>query len=222
MVFSVIVGIMCTVYIVSLSWASQQPKHFTLDCDIIQRLPRMANLTGDGTWAEVYLTHWQRQLLAIKVMRTRPRRKASGMQPTAVNAHYPPGCSPEAHLRNEGEISGLFIGNPHVVQRVGYCRAIPAIVYNYYPLTLLELLFNGHICPGSDWSLDLIIGLSAGVARSVEALHQARWGPVVHAEINPGQFLIDEIGTIRIADFHHSTHPVMGQANDCKVRVGGR
>lgn len=222
LVWSALLGVVSMAYIIYIPWPSQHQNDFPLGCDKVRQLNRITDVGGDATWAEVYLTHWKNQLLVAKIKRRKPRQRPSGTQIVDLTTSHRPGCSPEAHIRNEGEISGLFIGNPYVAQRVGYCESIPAIIYEYYPSTLLEMLFNPEICAGSDWSLGLIIGLSLGVARSVEALHEARWGPVVHAEINPGQFLIDETGAVRIADFHHSTHPVVGQVNKCKLRVGGR
>ncbi|GMH32650.1 hypothetical protein BSKO_00484 [Bryopsis sp. KO-2023] len=191
----------------------------SIDCAAIPHMPRLRDLGNGNSWAEVYLSKLGTSFVVIKTIRTHPRRKIApgrGLLVNSTDMHETP-CGAEAYLRSEAAIARLFAGNPHVVQILGHCDATSTTVFEFYPSTLSQLLFNRDLC--KEWSFELVLTLCLGVAKSVAELHAF---DVVHGEINPGQFMIDAGGVVRVGDFHHSMHPTVGVTNDCKGMVGGR
>jgi len=43
------------------------------------------------------------------------------------------------------------------------------------------------------------------MARGVQAIHEVKGGPYVHADLHLGNFLIDDDGTVKLNDFNRGT-----------------
>ena len=88
--------------------------------------------------------------------------------------------------------------HPNIVHILGLCDC--DIVTEYFPLYMDEILLND--APRDPIPEDKIIRMALDAARGLRALHEVPGGPVVHADLQPRQLLMDEDGTVKLNDLN--------------------
>lgn len=85
----------------------------------------------------------------------------------------------------------------NVVHLLGYCEF--DIITLRYPITLDKVLWRDSRKPFSE---GLVLQMALDAARGVAALHGIKGGPVIHADLQPRQFLLGDDGIVRINDIN--------------------
>jgi serine/threonine protein kinase len=95
--------------------------------------------------------------------------------------------------------------SPNIVSIYGHCgntvlteylpRGLDTIVYNNGDKKQTETVATRQTPLGR-------LRLALGVARGVAAIHDLHGGPIIHADIQAKQFLVDSHGVVKLNDFN--------------------
>ncbi|CAN0117306.1 unnamed protein product [Ectocarpus fasciculatus] len=145
------------------------------------------DLVGKGYWREVRLGKYQGQDVAIKTLR-------EDQEETDRNK--------ERH-RWEAVALDMVRDHPNIVHLLGLCDC--DMVTEYFPY-YMDLLLMGDDSSSSNELVELsmgdIIQMALQAARGIQALHEMPGGPVVHADLQPRQLLLDEDGVVKVNDLN--------------------
>ncbi len=95
--------------------------------------------------------------------------------------------------------------HPNVVHLLGLCDC--DMITEYFP-NYMDVLLMGKGDDSSetpvleDISIREVIRMALEAARGLRALHEAEGGPIVHADLQPRQLLLDEDGVVKINDLN--------------------
>lgn len=94
--------------------------------------------------------------------------------------------------------------HPNIVHLLGLCDC--DIVTEYFPVYMDNLILAN---PSSEETPEKfpdrdIIRMALDAARGLQALHELPGGPVVHADLQPRQLLLDHAKTVKVNDFNRS------------------
>lgn len=94
--------------------------------------------------------------------------------------------------------------HPNIVHVLGLCDC--DMVTEYFPY-YMDLVLLGSSEQDSHEELPVIpmyhvIRMALEAARGLQALHEIPGGPVVHADLQPRQLLMDEHGTVKVNDLN--------------------
>jgi len=162
-------------------WWYSQPEG-ELGCTEISALKQFGKKIGEGYWRDIYAMNYNGSDLAIKYMK---------------NDHEHSKRNIDRHLRESIALS-LVGKHPNVVHFLGRCNF--DVATEYMPLGLDRIVFNKTLTP--DIPLINMYSMALDVAKGVEAIHTVPEGPIVHADIQTKQFLLDDSGTVRINDLN--------------------
>lgn len=111
-----------------------------------------------------------------------------------------------AHIR-EAKLLYLLDGNPYIVPHLAHCMNLQTNEF-----VLITKFFNkGSV---SDFMrrgglLSITVGKMLNwniqMARGVQAIHEVKGGPFVHADLQLRQFLIDDDDTVKLNDFNRGS-----------------
>ena len=88
-------------------------------------------------------------------------------------------------------------GHPNVVGLLGMCGSTS--VSPFFPERLDDLVLK----PGAErLPIARAISMSLDAARGLQALHEASGGAIVHFDLKPQQFMLDDSGTLKINDLN--------------------
>ncbi|CAM9251098.1 unnamed protein product [Ectocarpus sp. 4 AP-2014] len=154
--------------------------------ELEEMLEGKTEFLGKGYWREVRLATYQGQDVAIKTLR-------EDQEETDRNK--------ERH-RWEAVALDMVSDHPNIVHLVGLCEC--DMITEYFPYYMDVLLM------GDDSSSEELVELSIGeiirmalqAARGIQALHEMSGGPVVHADLQPRQLLLDENGIVKVNDLN--------------------
>lgn len=92
----------------------------------------------------------------------------------------------------------------NIVGLLGRCGT--DIVTEYYPLSMDKLIFGEVLEDGQvkrpKFNARKVIGMALDAARGLEALHEAPGGPIIHADLQPKQLLLDDKWVVKINDLN--------------------
>lgn len=80
---------------------------------------------------------------------------------------------------------------------LGLCG--PDLVTEYFPNFMDKLLFESSATP---IPVHRVLEMALDAARGLQALHEAPGGPIVHADLQPRQLLLDNDGVVKINDLN--------------------
>ncbi|CAM9532917.1 unnamed protein product [Ectocarpus sp. 12 AP-2014] len=141
---------------------------------------------GKGYWREVRLATYRGQDVAIKTLR-------EDQEETDRNR--------ERH-RWEAVALDMVSDHPNIVHLLGLCEC--DMITEYFPY-YMDVLLMGDDSSSEDLvelSIGEIIRMALQAARGIQALHEMPGGPVVHADLQPRQLLLDENGVVKVNDLN--------------------
>lgn len=96
--------------------------------------------------------------------------------------------------------------HPNIVHLLGLCEC--DMVTEYFP-SYMDVLLLGESDDSSEPKQELeelsireVIRMALDAARGLQAMHEMPGGPVVHADLQPRQLLLDENGVVKINDLN--------------------
>lgn len=101
--------------------------------------------------------------------------------------------------------------HPNIVHLLGKCESDMVTEYfpNYLETLLLGVGVSSDSSEDSRESVPLvkistrrILEMARDAARGLQALHEAEGGPIVHADLQPRQLLLDDQGVVKINDLN--------------------
>jgi len=111
-----------------------------------------------------------------------------------------------SHIR-EATLLYLLEGNPYIVPHLTHCMNLKTnefvLITKFFKNGNLEdFMWSGgvlslRVFEMLDWNIQM--------ARGVQAIHEVKGGPYVHADLHLGNFLIDDDGTVKLNDFNRGT-----------------
>ena len=114
----------------------------------------------------------------------------------------------DRHRRDALSMERLTL-SPNIVSIYGYCgntvlteylpRGLDTIVYHDGDLKQNDTIATRHTPLGR-------LRLALQVARGVAAIHTISGGPIIHADIQAKQFLVDSQGVVKLNDFNRYVH----------------
>ena len=95
--------------------------------------------------------------------------------------------------------------HPNIVHLLGLCEC--DMVTEYFPNYMDVLLLGDSDHSGKPEKLqeipiERVISMALQAARGLQALHELPGGPVVHADLQPRQLLMDDKGVVKINDLN--------------------
>ncbi|CAM9481153.1 unnamed protein product, partial [Sphacelaria rigidula] len=150
---------------------------------------------GRGYWREVHLVNYDGRDMALKTLR-------DDQQETKRNK--------ERH-RWEAAAMDAVKDHPNIVHLLGKCESDMVTEYfpNYLETLLLGVGVSSDSSEDSRESVPLvkistrrILEMARDAARGLQALHEAEGGPIVHADLQPRQLLLDDQGVVKINDLN--------------------
>ena len=90
--------------------------------------------------------------------------------------------------------------HPNIVHLLGACEC--DMITEYFPVFLDELLLDDHSKTRAQISDREVIRMALEAARGLQAIHEIPGGPVVHADLQPRQLLLDENGVVKLNDLN--------------------
>lgn len=93
--------------------------------------------------------------------------------------------------------------HPNIVHLLGICDC--DIVTEYFPHYMDVLLLGDSEDSSKELEeipMERVIRMALDAARGLQALHELPGGPVVHADLQPRQLLIDEDGVVKVNDLN--------------------
>ena len=96
-------------------------------------------------------------------------------------------------------------GSPNVVSIYGYCSH--SVLTEYLGKDMENVMFHSNDDIGSEeyptrQTPEGRIRLALGAAKGVRDIHQVSGGPIIHADIQPEQFMVGLDGTVKLNDFN--------------------
>eukprot|EP00752_Nemacystus_decipiens_P005241 g4757.t1 len=140
---------------------------------------------GRGYWREVRLAHFNGQDVAIKTLR-------DNQEETKRNK--------ERH-RWEAVAMDMLKDHPNIVHLLGLCECDMVTEYFPYYLDVL-LLGDSNDSRLEEIPIREVIRMALQAARGLQAMHELPGGPVVHADLQPRQLLMDADGVVKINDLN--------------------
>lgn len=177
-------------------------------------------LVGSGLWRAVWKIHPnQNETMVIKTMR---------------GEHDVDGRNLDRH-RRDALVMERLTSQPNIVSMYGYCGN--TVLTEYTPLTLDQIIYDPMDMDDTSikrWhdratsstvaTRETSLGrlrLALQVARGVAAIHEISGGPILHADIQAQQFLVDAQGTVKLNDFNRcrfmANNTVTGKP--CPLRI---
>eukprot|EP00903_Cladosiphon_okamuranus_P009114 g8707.t1 len=140
---------------------------------------------GRGYWREVRKANYNGQYVALKTLR-------DNQEETKRNK--------ERH-RWEAVAMDMLKDHPNIVHLLGLCEC--DMVTEYFPYYLDVLLLGDSADLGlQEIPIREVIRMALDAARGLRAMHELPGGPVVHADLQPRQLLMDENGVVKINDLN--------------------
>ncbi|CAM9198247.1 unnamed protein product, partial [Choristocarpus tenellus] len=139
-------------------------------------------LLGRGYWREVYLYKYKGEDIAVKTLR-------ESQKPSRRNL--------ERH-RWEAAAMDALKDHPNIVHLRGICGC--EMVTEYFPFAMDEVLFSKDL----PVPFRMVVEMALGAARGLAALHGVEGGPVVHADLQPRQLLLNSEGVVKLNDLNRS------------------
>ncbi|KAL6758610.1 hypothetical protein V8C86DRAFT_2592545 [Haematococcus lacustris] len=158
---------------------------------------------GSGGFGNVYFGYLQGSPVAIKVAVLRPLHPspAAGLAAAcpdqqSASAH----ASTVAEFQREVTTMSRIPHHPNVLRLLAACVELPhlALVTEYCPRGSLYSLLHSHTAP--PLSLRQVLTLCLGAARGMAHLHACR-PPILHRDLKSANLLLDDMGSVKIADF---------------------
>eukprot|EP00803_Ostreobium_quekettii_P007990 evm.model.scf_785.7 EVM.evm.TU.scf_785.7 scf_785:57905-59086(-) len=190
-----------------LYWAfappHSRPLAFELGCPQIRKLP-LKRFLGRGFYASVYESELESgQPVAVKMADPKVLAFHEGLGWQAVKGFF----------AKEVRMLRALHGDGHTVNLLGACGT--DLVLEFLPIALEDSI-------GSETSIGRRLDLSLGVARAVAALHSAPGGPIVHTDLRPEQFMVDEKGVVKLVDLNRAVQLSEGSRGACRSGAIGR
>jgi len=95
--------------------------------------------------------------------------------------------------------------NPWVVHELGHCLPPKDDVFSYASVAIKQYSNLRDFLTSSKYrklTLEILLNISWQLAKGVQAIHNLPYGPYVHADLQPRQFLINPEGKILINDLN--------------------
>jgi serine/threonine protein kinase len=181
----------------SLSFPNCNSVH-EIDLEAIQRRQAAGNENvgalsgGDGHYRAVWAvdpSSISREVLALKIMRGEREIHERNF---------------DRHRRDALTMERLT-SSPYIVDIYGFCGN--TVLNEFIGETLMDVILDDQ--QGDDAASSPTrktpegrVRLALDVAKGVEAIHSIPGGPIVHADIQPGQFLMAADGTVKLNDFN--------------------
>lgn len=142
------------------------------------------SLVGEGYWREVRLATYKGQNLVVKTLK-------SSQEESARNK--------ERH-RWEAVALEAVKDHPNIVHLLGACEC--DMITEYFPVFLDEMLLEHKSGTPDDYPDSQVIGMALDAARGLQAIHEIPGGPVVHADLQPRQLLLNKEGVLKLNDLN--------------------
>jgi len=107
----------------------------------------------------------------------------------------------------EAALLYLLGGNPYIVPHLAHCMNL----YTNEFVLITKFFKNGSVEDfvrrGGLLSITVgkMLNWNIQMTRGVQAIHEVKGGPYVHADIHLGQFLIDDDDTVKLNDFNRGS-----------------
>lgn len=108
--------------------------------------------------------------------------------------------------------------HPNIVHLLGLC--VCDMITEYFPVYMDEMLLRSSSEAPEAIPDREIIRMALEAARGLRALHEVDGGPIVHADLQPRQLLLDDSGTVKINDLNRCRF--MGKdthGNPCPFKI---
>ncbi|CAM9106403.1 unnamed protein product [Pylaiella littoralis] len=148
---------------------------------------------GRGYWREVRLAEYGGQQVAIKTLRDDQEESKRNRQ----------------RHRWEAVALDQVKDHPNIVHVLGLCDC--DMVTEYFPY-YMDVVLMGPVSSSSDGNdsreelphipMRHVVRMALEAARGLQALHEMPGGPVVHADLQPRQLLLDKSGTVKVNDLN--------------------
>ncbi|CAM9139951.1 unnamed protein product [Hapterophycus canaliculatus] len=142
---------------------------------------------GRGYWREVRLGEFNGQEVAIKTLRDTQEESKRNK---------------ERH-RWEAVALDMVKHHPNVVHLLGLCEC--DMVTEYFS-RYMDVLLLGDSSDSKEELREIpireVIRMALEAARGIQALHEMPGGPVVHADLQPRQLLLDDDGVVKVNDLN--------------------
>lgn len=152
--------------------------------------PKQLGYVGSGLWRSVFAVAAgagnEKELSVLKVMKEK---------------HEVDKRNFDRH-RRDAIVMERLSGSPNVVDIFGFCGN--TVLTEFIPKPLDHVIYAKAGVPVNplvetpNGRLNLAIGVMKGLA----ALHEVEGGPIVHADVQSGQFLVSPSGDIKVNDFN--------------------
>lgn len=90
--------------------------------------------------------------------------------------------------------------HPNIVHLLGACEC--DMITEYFPVFLDEMLLEHKSGTPDDYPDSQVIGMALDAARGLQAIHEIPGGPVVHADLQPRQLLLNKEGVLKLNDLN--------------------
>ena len=123
--------------------------------------------------------------------------------------------------RRDALVMEQLTSSPHIVSMYAYCGN--SVLTEYLSVSLEAVIYQNktvHTFPTRQ-TAEGRLRLALGVAKGIQAFHEMKGGPAIHADVVTRQFLLDEDGTMKLNDFNRCRF--IAHRNDtgesCDVRI---
>jgi len=168
-----------------------------LGCKELGKVDPRWEKTAEGYWRDVYTVYIHDRLVAVKVLKDK---------------HPVDQKNKERHEREVAALN-LVQDSPHVVNLAGWCRT--TVATDWLPLKLDQVVFlptNQSLSSTGGKAqqahppmpMKRVLSVARDIALAIQALHEAPYGPIVHADIHTKQFFVDYSGKIVLSDLNRS------------------